>query len=373
MFAAPLFGQTPGTTGQPGVPANPGNPGAPAVVGMPPVRSAQTVEKLSIGDRAPAIGIETWVKGTPTNEYAEGRVYVIEFWAMGAPACKRTAPLLSEVQAVFREKAVTVIGISVADAGGRAQVEAFVKRAGDRMGYAVAYDATADAAKRFMQLTGQNSIPVAFVVDRSGRLAWVGHPLDGIDRVVDRVAAGKWDLAKAKADATRRAAAEEKSRPIIARLEEELSSGKSDRAPAIMDELVAVDPAVTADWAVTKFGYLLLDQRDADKAYAYAAAVADGAAKDNADVLKAIAWMILAEPGVPRRDTPLAKRLALRADELTGHKDANILDTLAKAQFDSGDAAAAAETQKLAIEAAILPSQKKELQQRLQQYVPSKK
>jgi hypothetical protein len=41
----------------------------------------KTLPRLSIGDPAPPIHINTWVKGTPVKELAKGKVYVIDFWA----------------------------------------------------------------------------------------------------------------------------------------------------------------------------------------------------------------------------------------------------------------------------------------------------
>jgi thiol-disulfide isomerase/thioredoxin len=319
------------------------------------------------------LGLSNWLKGTPIGGFAKSRVYIVEFWAIGAPACKRSAPLLSELQDLYNDKGLTVIGVSVMGPGGQPEAEAYVKRAGDRMSYSVAYDATGDVARRFMQATLQNSIPVSYVVDREGRLAWFGHTLDGVERVAAQVVAGAWDAPKAKADSARRAAADWKSRPFISRLEEEFSANQSDKALVTMDLLVQIDPPFTADWAVTKFGYLLLERKDAQAAYAYAATVADGAIKDNVEALKAIAWMTLAEPGVEKRDVALAKRLAQRADTLSGHADAGVLDTLAKALFESGDAVGAINVQKHAVELCVLPSQKRELQLRLSQYTAGQK
>ena len=108
------------------------------------------------------------------------------------PVCRQSGALLGELQTVFKEKGLVVAGVSVMEQGGGAgaeEVEKYVKRQGDRLTQSIGYDATGDAARRFMQPTGQNGIPVVFVVDKEGRLAWIGHPLDGLDRVVDGVIA----------------------------------------------------------------------------------------------------------------------------------------------------------------------------------------
>ena len=370
IFAAVLvvvgsaFGQGGGIQGTPAAIPSQGN----AVLATKP-----GAVRVGIGDVAPAIGLNSWVKGTPVNEYAKGRVYVVEFWAMGVAACGKSGPLLGELQTVFKDKGLTVVGVSVMERGGVEEVERYVKGVGERLTQAIGYDATGDAARRFMQPTGQNAIPVVFVIDRDGRLAWIGHPLDGLDRVVERVVAGNWDLAKAKQEADRRAAAENKSGPLVTRLEEEFGANQSDKALATMDELAAVDPPVSGEWIVSKFGYLLLERKDADKAYAYAAVALAGVGKDDAPSLKAMAWMTLAEPGVARRDVVLAGKMAARADEITGHADANVLDTLARAMFDSGDVAGAIEVQKRAAEGCVLPSQRREMEGRVQRYGAGKK
>ncbi len=363
MLAGSAFGQTGGS---------PGSPGATPAQGTPAPMAKAAVVRIGIGDAAPALGVNTWVKGTPVGEYVKGRVYVVEFWAMGVAACRQSGPLLGELQTLFKDRGLTVAGVSVMDRGGADEVEKFVKGAG-ALTQSIGYDATGDAAKRFMQPTGQNSIPVVFVIDKEGRLAWVGHPLDGLDRVVDQVIAGKWDLAKAKKEAARRGAAEERSRPLVLRLEEEFGANQVEKALGTMDALAAIDPPVTGEWIVSKFGYLLLERKDAEKAYAFAAGALAGVGKDDAASLKAMAWMTLAEPAVSRRDVELARKMAARADEITAHGDSNVLDTLARAMFESGDVAGAIEAQKRAAEGCVLPSQRKEMEERVRRYGAGKK
>lgn len=382
-----LHAQTTGVPGQPGVPGNPGVPGASGTPSAttPATKAPQTapqaakrdvrafVPTLVIGSPAPVLGINVWIKGPAVNEYQAGRVYVVEFWSPRVPACRRSGPLLSELSTLYKESGVTVISIATVEQEGPGVVDAYVKQMGEKLTHTIGYDTTGDTTRRFMQPSGQSGIPVAYVVNERGQIAWIGHPMDNLDRVLGQVAGGTWDLLKASNDAKRRAAAEEKGAPLVTKLEEQFAAGETEKALATMDELLAIDPPVMGEWAMTKFAFLLMERKDADKAYAYAAAMLEGPIKDDAETLKGIAWMTLAEPGVVRRDVVLARRIAQRADELTGHADASVLDTLAKAQFDSSDIAGAVETQRRAVEAAALPSQKKELEQRLRQYSAAKK
>jgi hypothetical protein len=378
--AARLLAQTPAAPGVSGQPGRPGTPAVPAATAPQPSPAPHTpaparpaAPTLSIADPAPALGINVWIKGTPVNEFEGQRIYVVEFWSRNVPACRRSGPLLSELQTIYKPKGVTIISVALMEPDGPGNVDAFVKQSGGKLSHTIGYDNTGDTTRRYLQPTGQSGIPVAFVVDGQGRLAWIGHPLDGLDRVLQSMTDGTWNILKAHEEAARRAAADAKSQPLISQLEEQFAASEVDKALATMDELAAIDPPLTGEWAMSKFAYLLMQRRDADKAYAYAAAASEGVLKDDAETLKAIAWMTLAEPGVVRRDVVLARQLAQRADDLTKHADANVLDTLAKAKFDSGDLAGAVETQKRAVEATILPSQRKELELRLRQYMAAKK
>ena len=57
-----------------------------------------------------------------------------------------------------------------------------------------------------------------------------------------------------------------------------------------------------------------------------------------------------------------------RANELTKGKDANVLDTLAKVYFDSGDSAKAIETETKALELVKGTKQEKDFQAKLDEY-----
>ena len=66
---------------------------------------------------------------------------------------------------------------------------AFMKKHGKEMNYHVA----ADTTKGYMAIhmfgaLGLNSIPHAVVVDRNGRIAWVGD-IDGLDQAVSKAIA----------------------------------------------------------------------------------------------------------------------------------------------------------------------------------------
>jgi len=73
---------------------------------------------------------------------------------------------------------------------------------------------------------------------------------------------------------------------------------------------------------------------------------------DSAAMLNQIAWSLVDDKGIARRDLDFALKAALRANEVSESKDAAILDTLARVYFDRGDVATAVKWQRLAAEQA---------------------
>jgi hypothetical protein len=91
----------------------------------------------------------------------------------------------------YKDK-VTFIGVSVweQDEDAEAKVDSFVKDMGNKMDYAVARDTSANAmAKNWLQAAGVKGIPSAFIVDGSGKIAWIGHPMEDMDKAIDKVLA----------------------------------------------------------------------------------------------------------------------------------------------------------------------------------------
>jgi hypothetical protein len=67
---------------------------------------------------------------------------------------------------------------------------------GDKMTYRVALDdKTSDKngqmSQTWMEAAGQDGIPTAFLVDTKGHIAWIGHPMQLKEQVIEDVLAGK--------------------------------------------------------------------------------------------------------------------------------------------------------------------------------------
>lgn len=173
-------------------------PAQPAV--KQPAKTTDKAVKLAVGDKAPALKVEKFIKGEEITGFEKGHVYVIEFWATWCPPCQKSIPHLTDLQKEYKDKNLTIIGVDVAedrngkyDASTLAAVEKFVKDKGDKMNYTVAYDGGAKAMDNaYMKAGGQNGIPAAFIVDGEGKIAWIGNPLDdNFKTQIKKVVGGK--------------------------------------------------------------------------------------------------------------------------------------------------------------------------------------
>ncbi|MBK7643044.1 MAG: redoxin domain-containing protein [Planctomycetes bacterium] len=333
---------------------------------------------LHVGDAAPAIQVKQWVKGEPVTAFAKDKLYVVEFWATWCPPCRKSIPHLTELQKKFKD--VSFIGVSVFEhETDQSKVAPFVETMGDKMDYRVAMDDVPEGkknndgamAKNWMIASGSSGIPTAFIVDKTGHIAWIGHPME-MEESLAKVVAGTWDLAayekeKAAADALD-AARNELGQKLNQLMKDEDTKG----AIAAIDEAVAKIPALEKDFGVYRFKFML-DQKDYAAASTYGAKLADGVLKDEASGLNFIAWTILdPDQAYETRDLKLALRTATRANELSKGEEPNILDTLARACFSSGDAAKAIEYQTKACELVKGTRSEKEFKSHLEEYKTGK-
>jgi len=312
---------------------------------------------LVVGDTAPALSIEKWVKGTPVKGFEKGKVYVVEFWATWCGPCVRSMPHLTKLQEKYKDKGLTIIGTTSADETNTLEaVEKMVRDKGDKVvSYSIAWDKGQETSTAYMEAAGQTGIPCAFVVNQEGQIAYIGHP-EQMDDSLDQVVAGKHDLKQA-------AAAYKVELEINAAMRE----GDTKRALNAIDSLLGKIPGRDPRLALQKFEILLFRTKDYDAAYALGRELVAKHYKDDAEILNAIAWTLLDSAEIEKRDVDLSLKAAERANEVSGGNDASILDTLAFAYHHKGDAKKAVEIQRQAV-AKAGDEIKGELEERLKTY-----
>jgi thiol-disulfide isomerase/thioredoxin len=94
------------------------------------------------------------------------------FLRLQCPPCRTSIPHLTELQKKY--SSIKFIGVSNE---ARSAVEPFVQQQGSKMDYRVALDLNGSANQEFMAKVGARGIPTAFVIDKTGRVKWHGHPM----------------------------------------------------------------------------------------------------------------------------------------------------------------------------------------------------
>lgn len=314
-----------------------------------------------VGDDAPPLKVGRWVKGEPVENLDRGRVYVLDFWAPQLGACKVTIPHLSSVAAKF--PAATFIGVCI-DPASADGVADYVRQLGDKATYRFAVDAIghtdggeghvgamyADWLEPGELFTGQ---PLCCIVDADGTMQWIGSPMR-VEAPLAKILAGTFDRDAARKEAVAAAAREERRDAATQEIRNALvaraaQTGSDADAYALREKIYSKYPETHAAALDAKFNQLLLAKKY-DEAYAVADEAAAAATDQDAQLLNGLAWAIVDNEGVERRDLPRAHRYADRAVALTDGLNGAILDTLAKVVFLEGDVAKAIELQTRAIE-----------------------
>ena len=320
-------------------------------------------KRLAVGDPAPALAVASWVKGEQIKAFEPGTAYVVDFWATAIGPCRKSIPHVGRLAAKYKDKGVKVIGVSIweetVDKDGKTyrsplpDIEKFVAEMGDKMDYGVAYGGDdAEMVRTWMNAANRVSIPTAFVVDKAGRIAWIGHPMEGLEETLEAVTSGAFDPKAAQDAAKKKEQQIAKARELGAKLRQTLQGGRAKEALEVCREMLRVDPKLFPNACGIGFQQVAVNLGQLDMAYEFAKDVFAGPLKDSEQDLNTIAWTILTEPSIKNRDLDLAMAMATRAVEITQGKDGPILDTLARAHWEKGDGAKAVETATRAVVAA---------------------
>jgi thiol-disulfide isomerase/thioredoxin len=323
---------------------------------------AQAQPTLKVGDPAPPLAVGQWLKGEPIKQFEPGKVYVVECWATWCAPCVAAIPHLTRLQARYKDNGVMLIAVNVWE-NDPTVLEPFMKRMSEKMGYAVAVDDVQPDQRGkmvaiWLQPAGQTRPPCAFLIDRRGKIAWIGPTLM-MDRPLDRLAKDQFN----PAEQVRYEA------QLDALFEQYVAATKAkdlDKALAALDQLSALNPFLAPQYGTTKLS-VLIKKGQYSAANALASAVADDPARDDQSLLATIANTLLNAPEPDRIDAALAIRLAATAYEANGSQGWQYSALLARAYAANGQFNKAVELQTQAVRQA--PQEAKEREQKtLEEY-----
>jgi len=326
---------------------------------------------LKIGDPAPKLQTGKWIQGEPVKGFQKDKAYIVEFWATWCAPCRQSIPHLNETYIKYKDKGLVVIGQDCWERNDEL-VAPFVEKMGEKMTYRVALDdksvnTNGAMAVNWMRAAGQNGIPSAFIVDKQGMIAWIGHPMAMKESVLDQVLAGTYDVHKAAVQYEKEKADEAKTQSAWMNVNRAMQEKDWDTAMTKLDDFAKMIPEDQRENLDSVRFNILLGKEDYPAAYALASKISD-AHKDDAMRQNKLAWQILTDKNIKQRDLALAEKIAVRANDAAKGKDANIIDTLARARFMQGKKDEAIALQEKAINMAEDDQQKANLQKSLDEY-----
>lgn len=205
---------------------------------------------LVVGSAAPELNVEHWLsKGTgdrfpEVTKFEAGKVYIVEFWATWCPPCIASMPHLSQLQDKYAD---SVQVISITDES-LETVQGFLLRkvrddpsktyAQLTKNYCLAADPDQSSHVSYTQASGVPGIPAAFLIGKTGKVEWIGHPLE-IDEPLELVVTDKFDAVayqKAKAEREQRM---KELQAAVGGVLELAQGGKMDEALAKLDTVIA--------------------------------------------------------------------------------------------------------------------------------------
>ena len=301
---------------------------------------------LTLGDKAPATAVKV-VKGTFDGKFANDKVYVVEFWATWCGPCKTSMPHLTKLQKEYKDKGVTIIGISDETED---KVNNFIG-SGDwpqKTEYVIAIDDNRKTSTNYMKAAGQGGIPTAFIVGKTGLVEWIGHPMS-MDEPLAQIVDGTYDLEATKAEFAKEQAFDLLMQQAQQKMMTAFQAQNWDELMSIMDGLKEQAPASMVPQIQMQQFTVMAAMANMPEAANRIATEIINQHGDDAQMMNALAWSMATDPRITEPNLDLALKAANLGVKASNGEDASVLDTLATVQAEMGDFEAAIKTEEKAV------------------------
>jgi len=163
--------------------------------------SAFSVRAGGIGDAAPALKVAEWIQGKSVDLNDGKNIHVVIFCSL-TRANDFALSKIKEIDGKYRSKGI--ITVVVCDEPPQGLKET-VKAKASKIEYPVAADDVRRTTTEYVRVFGNAVLPRAFVISKDGKVLWHGHPMGGLEGILDQIISGKFDLERTRKEMNDRA------------------------------------------------------------------------------------------------------------------------------------------------------------------------
>ena len=329
-------------------------------------------EGFGIGSKAPPLDVEHWVQDgngffRPVEEFEDGKVYVVEFWATWCGSCIASMPHLAELQNKYRGNDVQIISISDESLD---EVKDLLAKENEQVGktfaeitsaYSLTTDPDRSVYKDYMNASNQKGIPTSFIVGKDGLIEWIGHPME-MDEPLASVVNDSWDREKFKEEMK----AKEEFQKNMERISMLAGAGKFAEAIKFAQSQMenATNESTRQEWSAIQHSLKLSGNLLDDETVAYFQAQL-AKLKGDAYSIARFGYSLYGQSQQGADIKPLSGDVVIALEgELDGAEDQLkplMFNTIALLASESDDLPKAIEAQQAAIDSAADDRQKKRL------------
>jgi thiol-disulfide isomerase/thioredoxin len=121
---------------------------------------------LKVGSDFPALASFQFEGELPAN--LAGKIVMVDFWASWCAPCKKSFPVLDELQKKFREQGLVIIAVN--EDQKKSDMDHFLKE--NKVSFAVIRDAAPDG-KKLVDKVDVSAMPSTLIIDGTGKVRFI--------------------------------------------------------------------------------------------------------------------------------------------------------------------------------------------------------